>query len=237
MDDVFRKWAWTRGKEGKVLTRLTWTGSALFVTLAAASAAAATPGPGGTAARNDLQRRMQSSHVARSDNDAGAALFTGPACEVPDHDSGNHLGWVKNRQNGLIGGSYGEVFFANGAGAGTRAVASTATGVTVGSGNGSAGPSAGSATTTPGSSTSATSSSAASVAGTAAGSSAAATGLSVAAANASPTAFTKSAVLATGALGAPKQQAAANPEPATLILLGTGLGTALFTERRRRSKK
>ena len=229
-----------------MLTRLTWTGgSALIIVLASASLVWAEPA--GTEvgrdpkAASDLSQRMQNSRAARDDqNSALAPFLSGPACEVPDSTgSGGHLGWVRTRNQGLIGGSYGEVFFASGAG--TSAVPASA--VTTGSRSGGSSGSGGGGspttpTTTPGKGSGGSTSPAAGTSGASSGANGddGAVGTGTGGGSTHPPAGGGSG----GPVGPPiwgGPPPAANPEPTTLILLGTGLAGVLFTERRRRSKK
>ena len=229
-------------KEGKVLTRLTWTGgSALIIVLASASLVWAEPA--GTEvgrdpkAASDLSQRMQNSRAARDDqNSALAPFLSGPACEVPDSTgSGGHLGWVRTRNQGLIGGSYGEVFFASGAGTSAVPASAVTTGSRSGGSSGSGG--GGSPTTTPGGGSGGSTSPAAGTTSASRG----ANGEDGAGDTGRVAGGTPPAGGVSGTTVGPPiwvgPPPAANPEPTTLILLGTGLAGVLFTERRRRSKK
>ena len=226
-------------------TRLTWTGgSVLIIVLASASLGWAEPA--GTEvgrapkASSDLSQRIQNSRTARDQNGALAPFLSGPACEVPDNNgSGQHLGWVRTRNQGLIGGAYGEVFFASGAG--TSAVPASA--VTTGSRSGGSSGSGGGGspttpTTTPGKGSGGSTSPAAGTSGASSGANGddGAPGTGTGGGSTHPPAGGGSG----GPVGPPiwgGPPPAANPEPTTLILLGTGLAGVLFTERRRRSKK
>jgi hypothetical protein len=47
---------------------------------------------------------------------AADQFLSGPACAVPEQESSSHMAFVRGRTRaGLIGGSYGEIFFASGA--------------------------------------------------------------------------------------------------------------------------
>ena len=229
-----------------MLTRLTWTGgSALIIVLASASLVWAEPA--GTEvgrdpkAASDLSQRMQNSRAARDDqNSALAPFLSGPACEVPDSTgSGGHLGWVRARNQGLIGGSYGEVFFASGAG--TSAVPASA--VTTGSRSGGSSGSGGGGspttpTTTPGKGSGGSTSPAAGTSGASSGANGDDGGEDTGAGTGGGTHPTAGGPGSGGPIGVGGgDPPAVNPEPTTLILLGTGLTAVLFTERRRRSKK
>src|ERR1043166_6731453 len=52
----------------------------------------------------------------KHDGSAAAQFLSGPACAVPEQESSSHMAVVRGRTRaGLIGGSYGEIFFASGA--------------------------------------------------------------------------------------------------------------------------
>ena len=224
-------------------TRLTWTGgSVLIIVLASASLGWAEPA--GTEvgrapkASSDLSQRIQNSRTARDQNGALAPFLSGPACEVPDNNgSGQHLGWVRTRNQGLIGGSYGEVFFASGAGTSAIATNAVTTGSTSGGSSGSGGGGS-TPTTTPGGGSGGSTSPAAGTTSASRGANGDDGGEDTGAGTGGGTHPTAGGPGSGGPIGVGGgDPPAVNPEPTTLILLGTGLTAVLFTERRRRSKK
>ena len=241
-----------------MLTRRLWLlGGPLMAGLAAATVASAATGPSErpslTTVRpvTDVARRAQAARM--EDRKDGAAPFvTMQACEVPGHDSSaGHFNAMHSRANrGVLGGSYGEIFFAGGAG--TRATTTAATSSTTtaaapsdSSGTGSTDPAASGATS--GSSSGGGTTASASAGGTATTTVGSGSG-SAAASDPSPNAAAgdhpASAASGAGAsAGAPHglaigvgTQAAVNPEPGTMMLLGTGLCGLLFARRRNRDK-
>jgi len=192
-----------------VLTRSTSVTGVLLITISAATAAAANRPKG-----------------------SGAQFLDAPACAIPEHASSGPMSFVRGRtRGGLIGGSYGEIFFASGAG--TRGAANTAQ---AGKHSDDASPGASGAPGTGGSAGSSTSSGGGNSAGkpdlpaNASSTAVAATsgeshGAEVSAANSSGNGGVKP-------LAIPVKQAAVNPEPSTWVLFGTALFALLAARSR-----
>lgn len=192
-------------------------------------------------------------------NGSSAAQFlSGPACAVPEQDSSNHMAFVRGRtRSGLIGGSYGEIFFASGASTraaanrhdGANADAGGSTAATLPSGGSTSGGAAGTGSTGSGGTSATGNSGATSSSGGAAtvsqssgnlangtSTTSAATGASdngTSAAGDGPTVVNmgngKYVVLPAPVHTTP---AAVNPEPSTWVLLGTALCALFFVRSR-----
>lgn len=221
-----------------MLTRSRLTGALLiaFTAATAASAAAGTPSSQSMASKGDVARRIATSRSTadRHDGKSASMFLDAPACAIPDHESAGHMAIVhgRTRANGLIGGSYGEIFFAMGAS--TRASANAARGGGNPSDNSSSvstpsQPGQGSNAGASGGTTSASSSSGASDGANAAASANADDPPAVPlGANGIPLG------LPGGGTGAPVQVSptAVNPEPSTWLLFGTALCGLLFARAR-----
>ena len=238
-----------------MLTRRLWLlGGPLIAGLAAATVASAATGPSERSSLvtvrpdTDVARRA---HAARMEDrkDGAAPFVTMQACEVPGHDSSaGHFNAMRSRANrGVLGGSYGEIFFAGGAGtrATTTGAASSTTSAAAsdssGAGSADSAASGASGTTASGATASASAGGTATTTDASPTSSAAASGASPNAAAGDHPASAASGAGGAGtapnglAIGVGKQ-AAVNPEPGTMMLLGTGLCGLLFARRRNRDK-
>jgi PEP-CTERM motif-containing protein len=229
-----------------VLTRESWIRGSLFAIVMTASAsvaiAAPSPRPSQTGATPglDLAHRAQAGRALadRHGEPFSADFLAGPRCEVNEHVSAEQFGFVHTRRgSGVTGGSYGEIFFASGAG--TRA---SSTGSSKGNSEGMTGtsPSQG------GSGSPSQGGSGSSGPGPGAGS---AKGPSAGNLPPSPPhgddngddppdppgdnsgGTGGASSTGQGSLGG-LSPVAVNPEPGTLILLGTGFGTLLIARRR-----
>jgi len=219
----------------------------------ASIAAAATPArpsqASGKSQGADVARRVEASRPTNEKPGSVSQFLAAPSCAISDQMGDDHLASIhnRNRTRGIIGGSYGEIFFASGAGtrassAGSAMEASDG-GVSVsspGTGGGSSGstPSApgngngnGGGTGAPGNGNGQGAENGGGQ-GSANAGAAPGQGGNNGGGSSGPAAGPGGALPPMGA--APPS--AVNPEPATLLLLGTGFATVLVARSRQRRR-